>query len=169
MPYPYTFGYCQLSDISARINAGTWTGGTGSAPNATQANQFILEGAAQIDIAMRHRGYYVPLVPTPPLVAVPPVVYTYLQHVNAALACAMVERVRHGSAEESADTVADYWMSLADDLIARIESGVDDLGLMGISGDFPPIADQSRGMYVGGRQDGLGNANSPTFTMTNQY
>lgn len=165
MAYPFPFGYCQLSDVQARINAGSWDSTkTGAMPTQAQVNQFILEAATTIDVVLRKTGYFVPLRPVAGLAVLPPQVFTYLLTLNATLATGSVERTRHGSAEENEDTVSHYWIHLGDDLLARLEGGHDNLTIWGCDGDFPPIADQSKAVSMQINDPLTGIPSTPAFS-----
>ncbi len=163
-PYPFPTGYAEIADVAARINAGTWnpSNDSTSSPTAGQVNQFLIEATAEVDMVLRKTGYFVPLqmqggYPASPL---PPTVLTKLQVITAALASAMVEKVRHGSATQESDQVGSDWKKLADGLLARLQDGSD---------NFPPQPDQSRGATWTGQTDSSGNANVPLFNRSQSF
>lgn len=169
MSYANSIGYCDVKDVQARVSAGTWNPGkTGASPTVDQVNVFIAEGATQIDLVIVRRGYTIPLTAAPGMI-ISPLVYTLLRQINAALATSAVERSRHGSQDEQEDSNAAYWMTFADDMLARIESGADNLALLGVGGTFVPQADQSRAVSMGSTYDSGGNISQPFFRRDSQF
>jgi hypothetical protein len=162
--YPYPYGYCDMTDVQSRIQAGSWTPTkTGAAPTMQQAQDFILDGAVMIDTVLARTGYTIPLKAQSGQVIGQQVWLTLLD-INAALTVAFVEKTRHGSQDMNEDPNATWWMTYADDRLARIESGDDNLSLFGLDGPFYPIADRARGMIWTGATDADGNATVPFFS-----
>jgi hypothetical protein len=162
--YPYPFGYCDISDIQSRITAGSWSPlKTGAWPTLQQAQEFILEAAAAIDTVLARTGYFVPLQARSGM-TIAPQVYQTLLDVNAAYAVASVEKTRHGAQDVSADENAAWWLQYADNRIARIEGGDDNLWQFGLDGPFPPVPDMSVGMLYTGITDSDGNPTTPYFS-----
>jgi hypothetical protein len=162
--YPFPYGYCDMTDVQSRIQAGSWTPTKTSAwPTMQQAQDFILQGAVSIDTVLARTGYTIPLAAQSGKVIGQQVWQTLLE-INAALAVAYVEKARHGSQDMNEDSNATWWMTYADDRLARIESGDDNLSLFGLDGPFYPIADRSRGMLWTGSVDADGNATVPYFS-----
>jgi hypothetical protein len=162
--YPFPYGYCDVTDVQARIAAGTWNPTkTGAQPTLAQVQEFILEGASAIDTVLARTGYYVPLRARSDL-AIQPQAYQTLLDVNAALAVAAIEKTRHGTQDVSADENAGWWLQYADDRIARIEGGDDNLWQFGLDGPFPPVPDMSVGMLYTGITDSDGNPTTPYFS-----
>jgi hypothetical protein len=164
MGYPFPYGYCQISDVEARINAGSWDATrTGARPSVAQVDAFIGDGATQIDLTLGKRGYTIPLTPAVGQ-TISPLVFALLQQINAALATAAVERTRHGSEDENEDSNASYWMTWADDMLARLEDGADNLTIFGVAGTFEPQADQSLAVSMGSTYEADGTVSQPMFT-----
>lgn len=177
--YPYSTGYATVDDVRSRINAGTWdpTKPT-AAPTAGQVTQWLLEGTANIDVALRTRGYFVPLEPIPDWL-VPPGMETQLflgiglgawlqlKNIAACYAAHFVQLTRHGSHGQNKDTNAEQFMTLFDDFIVRIESGADNLAAFGVGGDFAPEIDIAKGVLSGSLGASLSDPNmeeGPIFT-----
>lgn len=162
--YPFPYGYCDMTDVQSRIQAGSWTPTkTGGWPTMQQAQDFILQAAIAIDTVLARTGYTIPLVPQSGKVIGQQVWQTLLD-INAALTVAQIEKTRHGSQDLNEDTNATWWMTYADDRLARIESGDDNLSLFGLDGPFYPIADRSRGMLWTGAVDANGIATPSYFS-----
>jgi hypothetical protein len=153
--YPYPFGYCGVEDVQARIVSGSWTPQkTGAWPNPQQVSDFILTGAVAIDTVLARSGYYVPLRPQVGQ-TIQPQAYQTLLDINAALATAATEKTRHGSQDTNEDDNAGWWLQYADDRIARLEAGDDNLAQFGLDGPFLPVADISLGMAWTGSHHAL--------------
>lgn len=162
--WPAPWGYCDVADIQSRINAGTWNpDASGAFPNTSMVQQWITEGAVTIDAALVRNGYFVPIVPQSGKVIMPQL-WLLLRNINASFATGMVERARHGAVDESEDLNAEFWITLFDDFLTRLEQGDDNLRLFGADGPFLPVADRGSKMSVGGQTDANGNAQPPFFT-----
>lgn len=175
--YPYPTGYASLDDVRARVNAGTWDPDKPTAaPNAGQVQQWLMEATAHIDVALRTRGYYVPLTPIADWAA-PTGMPTYqgiglgawwlLKNLAATYAAHWVELTRHGSHGSHHDPNAEHLMTLFDDFSTRLESGADNLAAYGVGGDFPPEIDVSKGVMSGSIGATLADPNvqeGPVFT-----
>jgi len=148
--YPYATGYAQLSDVTARVSAGTWDPGNdpSASPTAAMVNTWLMDATANIDAALATRGYWVPLQPLPDFL--PPSGMTLLNGIGvqawlmlrsiaAAFATHYVEAARHGSVgQANEDPNAAHWMEIYDDFVTRLESSADDLMVFGVGGPFPP-------------------------------
>lgn len=171
--WPYSTGYATVDDVRSRINAGTWdpTKPTAS-PTAAQVNQWLMEGTANIDVALRTRGYFVPLRPTQGWV--PPTgmasqlyqgiglgAWLQLKNICACYAAHFVELARHGSHGMNKDAHATDYMELFDDFLTRIESAADNLLAFGVGGDFAPEIDVAKGAGTGSLGATLSD---PTFS-----
>lgn len=157
--YAYPTGYAQLSDVQARINAGTWDAASPTAaPTSAQVTQWLMEATANIDAALATRGYSIPLSPMAGWVA-PPGMLTYqgigvgawfmLRHIASAYGASFVEASRHGSHGPSEDSNAEYWMTIFDDFLVRLESEADNLEAFGVGGPFAPDIDPANAMGSG--------------------
>lgn len=158
--YPYPTGYSQVSDVQARINAGTWdpTDPT-AAPSVAQVQQWLIEATANIDAALATRGYFVPLQPATSFVA--PVgmptwngigtgAWMLLRNIAAAYVVYFVEQTRHGDHSAGQyDKNAEQWMQLYDGLASRIETAADNLETWGVGGPFAPEIDPAKGADSG--------------------
>jgi hypothetical protein len=175
--WPYATGYASVDDVRSRINAGTWDPNKSTAaPSAAQVQQWLMEGTANVDVALRTRGYFVPLTPIVGWVS-PLGVPTYsgigmgawwlLKNIAALWAAHWVQATRHGSHGQNNDTSAKYLMTLYDDLLTRIESAADNLATYGVAGDFAPEIDIAKGIQTGSLGATLADPNmaeGPIFT-----
>lgn len=149
MAYPYTYGWCQTTDVVARVKQGTYTLDTPGNLSTAQVNNMIAQGAAQIDAVLLKAGYGVQSGGGLNAIAgqtIWPQVFTMLLDLNATYSAALVEMWRHGADSSNNDSQAERLMGLADDLLARIETGAVNLGQMGVDGPFEPQADPSTSM-----------------------
>jgi len=159
--WPYPTGYATVLDVQSRINAGTWDPSKPTAsPTTAQVQQWLMEATANIDVALRTRGYFAPLQPTTGWVAPAGMAgqlyqgiglgaWLQLKNIAACYAAHFVELSRHGSHGMNKDTHADDYMELFDDFLTRIESGADNLAAYGVGGDFAPEIDVAKGAQTG--------------------
>lgn len=168
--YPFTLtvngssvgAYCQVSDVQARVLV--WDP-TQDSPSTTQVQTWIAEATAMMDSVLLKRGYKIPLAINASYTTISPSAYLILQNVCAAYVVHHVEQTRHGSTEENKDNNANEWLSYADDLIARFESGEDDLAPWGVDGAFEPELDPATGAQIGNTIDSTtGLAQTARFT-----
>lgn len=159
--YPYTTGYAQLSDVQARISAGSWDPTDPTAyPTSSMVNSWLQDATANIDAALATRGYSVPLTPianwTPPAgmqvyQGIALQAWLMLRSIAAAYAAHYVEAARHGGAgaELNEDPNASHWMEIFDDFMTRVETGADNLTAFGVGGLFVPDIDPAKAMSTG--------------------
>lgn len=150
--YPFGTGYATINDVAARVSAGSWDPNKPNQyPTSVQVAQLLIEASAMVDMVLAKAGYTVPLVASPgaPGGIIQPQVYTFLRNVTAALGTAHVELTRHGSGAKNADKISTEWMQLADDLLARLETGEDNLTIFGVAGGFEFEADPAHIISTG--------------------
>jgi hypothetical protein len=178
---PFGTGYASVADVAARIAAGSWDPTKSNAfPTAVQTAQFLIEASADVDMVLAKSGYTVPLTPSSnaPGGVIQPQAYSILRKIASALAAGHVEMVRHGSMQHNADKQGDDWITYADDLLTRIETGDDNLTIFGAAGAFEmqpdPAGVISNGnlIYDVGTDtllDHSGQPGVPAFTMKEQF
>lgn len=178
---PFGTGYASVADVAARIAAGSWDPTKSNAfPTAVQTAQFLIEASADVDMVLAKSGYTVPLTPSPnaPGGIIQPQAYSILRKIASALAAGHVEMVRHGSMQHNADKQGDDWITYADDLLTRIETGDDNLTIFGAAGAFElqpdPAGVISNGnlIYDVGTDtllDHAGRSGLPVFTLGEKF
>lgn len=166
--WPNGFGYCKISDITARVLGGQWNPDLANQwPGKGQVNQWISEVSSLMDSVLAKRGYQLPLTVIPgfPGGQILPQAYFILQNICAAYVTNHVEQARHGSVEENKDSNADAWLQYADDLMLRLSTGDDDLIAWGVYGTFEPELDPSSGLQLGSMIDPVsGDTTEPLFS-----
>ncbi len=159
-PYPYTTGYASLADVQARISAGTWDPTDPTAyPTAGLVNGWLMEATASLDSVLASRGYAVPLVPMQGWVApagmplyqgIGVQAWFLLRSIAAAYGTHNTEQARHGGeGNANDDKNASIWLTIYTDGVALIEQGLDNLGMFGAAGPFPPVGDPAKGLGSG--------------------
>lgn len=154
--YPYFFfdgitpmGYCQVIDVEARIKQGGYNPDVPGGITSEYIQQYILQAAAQIDMVLAKTGYTLPLTPLVNTLPIGPQAFTFLLNVNAIGAAGYIELWRHAEDVSNADSQAQRLLSLFDDLLARLETGDDNLALFNVAGPWPPEADPAQSMDDG--------------------
>lgn len=135
-------------------------------------NQWLQDATAQIDAALAHRGYYVPLQAAPSY-SPPPGMPLYqgigieawrvLNSIAAAYAAHNVEAARHGAVgSTSEDTDASTWLTLFTNSLASISNGTVNLTAFGVDGAFTPQIDPAKALSSG-NMGFTGNPHRPYF------
>jgi hypothetical protein len=177
--WPYPTGYATVEDVQSRINAGVWDPSKPTAaPNTEQVQQWLMEATANVDVALRTRGYFVPLQPSTGWAAPPGMAsqlyqgiglgaWLQLKNICACYAAHFVQLSRYGTHSANKDTHAEEFMAIFDDFLTRIESAADNLIAFGVGGDFPPEIDIAKGAQTGSLGATLADPTSmqgPIFT-----
>lgn len=147
MAYPFQNGYCSDSDVLARIKQGQYNPDAPGGITTAFIEQFILQGATVIDLVLARAGYTVPIV-AQPSTTIGAQVWTHLLAINATYAAGQVELWRHSEDATSVDTQAERLLKLADDMLARLETGADNFAIppFNLAGTFELEADPALAM-----------------------
>lgn len=147
--YPCEYGYADISDVQARVASAQWNPldpaqAADAYPTVAQVNDWITQASHSVDAVLLRRGYNVPLVPQPST-TIAPQAWTILQTVSAEIVTGWVENTR-GSQDDKGMATGEWHLKYADDLLARLENGDDNLTLLGVAGTFEPQADPAGAM-----------------------
>lgn len=147
--YPFSSGYASVDDVSARVNAATWSPDDPTTKiTSDKVEQWLKEATAQIDAALAKVGYWVPLRADPQceLMAGQPTyngvglgAWNLLRTICAAYAVAMLEATRHGAVgTANEDPNRDWWLTQFNTFLKSVADSTDNLGAFCAGGDFAP-------------------------------
>lgn len=166
--WPYAQGYCDVSDITARVLSGSWDplNNKQERPSVSQVERWIQEYSSAMDLALGKAGYTLPLTTTAGATGsnLPIQVVAHLRNICAQAVAGEVEAARHGAFDKNKDSQAEFRIKFYDDLMARLENGTDPLTLFGIEGAWEPDPDPAQAIQIGNLTDLSGNAKTPIFT-----